>query len=181
MKNKGKSKKNALAQGQKKGKARPVNKNIEFLVKFFIIFAVLQAIITVAPLGALNEWIAGVEAGMLSLEREGNSLDGGNANYVISNSCTGLVSGSILAAIVFALKKPELKKKIAVFLVGAAALFAVNLVRVYFVVLGGLKFGFEFGEILHTVSWFVMSGFIIALWYYLTKRWAGVKDFSELL
>ena len=158
-----------------------MKKNIEFLAKFFVIFAALQGVIMVAPLGALNEWIAGVEAGMLSLEREGNTLDGGEANYVISNSCTGLVSGSILAAIVFALKKPELKKKMVVFLAGAAALFAVNLVRVYFVVLGGLEFGFEFAELLHSISWFVMSGLIIAMWYYLTKKWAGIKDFSELL
>ena len=158
-----------------------MDRNIEFLVKFFIIFGALQGIIVIAPLGALNEWIAGFEAGALAIENEGDRLVGGDAYYVITNSCTGLVSGSILAAIVFGLKKPDLRKKAVVFAAGATALFLVNLARVYFVVFGGIAYGFEFSELLHITSWFAMSGLIIALWYYLTKRWAGVRDFSELL
>lgn len=158
-----------------------MNENIEFLIKFFVIFGVLQSIIWIAPLKPLNEWIAGLEANALFLERDGNAVITKNAHYSITNSCTGLVSGSILAAIVFALKKPELKKKIVVFVLGANVLFLVNLVRVYFVVLGGVKFGFEFAELLHIFSWFLMSALIILLWYYLTKKWIGIKDFSQLL
>jgi len=158
-----------------------MKKSIEFLVKFFVIFAVLQAIIWVAPLGALNEWITGFEAGLLGLEHSGNELFSFDAKYIISNSCTGLVSGSILAAIVFALKKPELKKKIGIFLIGLALLFAINLIRVYFVVLAGVKYGFDAAELLHTISWFVMSGLIIGVWFLLTKKWAKINDFSELL
>lgn len=158
-----------------------MNKNLLFLLKFFAIFALLQGIILIAPLNSLNEWIAGIEASALSLERQGNAILAGNTNFLITNSCTGLVSGSIFAAIVFALKKPAFKQKTLVFLAGAILLFLINLARVYFVVLAGIGFGAEFAGIMHIVSWFLMSGFIIALWYYLTKKWIGIKDFSELL
>ena len=158
-----------------------MKKNIEFLIKFFVIFAVLQAIIWIAPLGALNEWIAGFEAGLLGLKHEGSELFSFDAKYIISNSCTGLVSGSILAAIVFSLKKPEFKKKIAIFGIGAALLLVINLGRVYLVILSGIKYGFDAADILHTISWFVMSGLIIGVWFLLTKKWAKIKDFSELL
>lgn len=152
-----------------------------FLLKFFSIFLVLQSIIVVAPLSGLNEWIAKFEAGALNLESRGNTVFTGNAGYVITNSCTGLISGSILAAIVFSLKKPEPKKKTTVFFAGAVILFIINLLRVYIVILGGVIYGFGFAENLHVTSWFVMSAIIIAIWYYVTKKWAGIKDFSELM
>ncbi len=152
-----------------------------FLLKFFLIFGVLQSIIVAAPLSGLNKWIAGIEASALSLENHEASVISGNASYVITNSCTGLVSGSILAAIVFSLKKPGVKKKTAVFLAGAIMLFLINLLRVYIVILGGITYGFEFAETLHVASWFAMSALIISIWYYLTKKWLGVKDFSELM
>ena len=118
-----------------------MQKNVLFLCKFFVIFAVLQAIIYVLPVSGLNAWIAGLEAGFFGLEASGISIKAGEIDFVITNSCTGLVSGSILAAIVFSLKKPDLKKKAAMFGIGAALLFLVNLVRIYFVIAGGLAYG----------------------------------------
>jgi len=158
-----------------------MNKNVLFLAKFFVIFALLQTSVSILPLQPLNEWIAGVEAALTGLENEGNEIPFNSTNFVITNSCTGLVSGSILAAIVFALKKPELKKKIELFAIGAVTLFVVNLFRVYLVILIGINFGAVTGDWAHTLSWFAMSALIIALWFYLTKKRAGIKDFSELL
>ena len=156
-------------------------KSALFLAKFFVIFSVLYAVLWNAEIGPLNEWIAGIESWALSIERHGSTLIAGDSNFIITNYCTGLVSASILAAIVFSLKKPALKQKIAVFLAGAAALFFINLGRVYFVLMAGIALGGNAAETLHTISWFVMSAFIIALWYYLTKRIAKIRDFSELL
>ncbi len=152
-----------------------------FLLKFFAIFLALQSVIVAAPLSSLNSWIAGFEASALNLESKGNAVFAGNASYIITNSCTGLISGSILAAVVFSLKKPDPKKKTAVFAFGAFVLFAVNLLRVYIVILGGTLYGFGFAEALHVASWFAMSALIVALWYYLTKNWAEIRDFSELM
>lgn len=156
-------------------------KSALFLAKFFVIFSVLYAVLWAAEIQPLNEWIAGIESWALSIERDGSALKAGDSNFVITNYCTGLVSASILAAIVFSLRKPALKQKIAVFLAGAAALFFINLGRVYFVLMAGIAFGGSTAETLHTISWFIMSGFIIALWYYLTKKIAKIRDFSELL
>ncbi len=158
-----------------------MNKNILFLVKFFAIFALLQTAVSILPLQPLNEWIAGTESILTGIENHGNKIPYDGTNFVITNSCTSLVSGSILAAIVFALRKPELKKKIELFAIGALALFAVNLLRVYLVILIGINFGTAAGDLSHTISWFAMSALIITLWFYLTKKRAGIKDFSELL
>ncbi|MCX6801604.1 MAG: exosortase/archaeosortase family protein [Candidatus Diapherotrites archaeon] len=156
-------------------------KSALFLAKFFVIFSVLYCILWFAEIQPLNEWIAGIESWALSIERNGSTLAAGDSNFTITNYCTGLVSASILAAIVFSLRKPPLEQKIRIFMLGAAALFFINLGRVYFVLLAGIAFGGNTAETLHTISWFVMSGFIILLWYYLTKRLAKIKEFSELL
>ncbi|MEM0359854.1 MAG: exosortase/archaeosortase family protein [Candidatus Diapherotrites archaeon] len=175
------AKRKASASKSEQQNAIIYNKNLLFLAKFFIIFGLLYCILWFAEIQPLNEWIASVEARWLSLERSGNTLKANGLVFVITNYCTGLVSASILAAIVFSLKKPSLEKKILVFALGAIALFAINLVRVYLVLAAGIALGGNAAETLHTLSWFAMSAFIIALWYYLTKKIAKISDFSELL
>ena len=156
-------------------------KALFFLVKFFVIYGVLQAAILAAPIGQLKAWIAGIEAGLLGLPTQGNLLFFNGHVFEIAANCTGLMSAAVLAAIIFSLKKPDLKKKIALFAVGSIALFALNIARIYTVLLAAISFSPESAETLHIVTWFVMAGAILALWYWLTKRIAGTKAFSEML
>ncbi len=155
-------------------------KAVVFLAKFFAVFLVLQTLIFLAPLDSLENGIAETEAGLLSLERQENLVLMENGNFEIGASCTGLVSSAVLASIVFSLRKPDLKKKILVFLAGSIALLLLNLARVYIVLLSSSQ-GLDFAEAVHVASWYAMAGAIIMSWFYLTKRITGIKDFSELI
>lgn len=152
-----------------------------FLLKFFIVYGILQYVIYIAPMQFITSAIASFEAPLLGLQNAGNAILFDSVSFVINNSCTGFVSASILAAIVFSLKKPDLKRKLYIFTVCAIALFAINLLRVYLVILFGINFGVTLAELAHVISWFLMSAAIIFCWYFATKRIVGAKEFGELL
>jgi len=141
----------------------------------------LQAAIYLLPLGVLQQAIAGFEAGLLGLESNGSMIYTTAGIFVISNNCTGLVSASVLAAVIFALKKPEIKKKAAMFLAGAIALLLLNFVRVYIVLMTAMQWGAQAADLAHTVSWFSTAGLVLVLWYAAVKKVAGIKDISGLM
>ena len=157
-----------------------ISKAAGFLAKFFAIFLLLQALVLIAPLEPIETAIAGFEAGVLGLQNTGNLIVTGNGNFEIAASCTGLVSAAVLAAVVFSLRKPGMRKKLAVFGAGTLLLLGFNLVRVYFV-LWSARFGIGTAELLHIASWYATSAVVIGAWFYLTKKIAGVKNFYELL
>lgn len=156
-------------------------KSIVFLAKFFLIFGIGEMLLLFAPLKPLEQAITGFESGLLGLQAIGNTVQVGDYGFVINESCTGAVSSIILLALVFSLKKPGTKTRIAMVAIGTVALFTANLVRVYVVLWSAVAFSPEAAEIIHVVSWFGVSAMIIAVWYYLTKRSANVQSFKELL
>ena len=158
-----------------------IRKELVFLVKFFAIYLALQAAIILAPLGWLQNFIASLEAGLLGLESAGNIIQAGGGTFTIAANCTGLVSASILAAVVFSLKKPECKKKLLVFAAGAVALMLLNIVRLYIVLLIASDSGMQWADTAHTVSWFTTAALVLAAWYFGTKKIANVTNFKELL
>jgi exosortase/archaeosortase family protein len=156
-------------------------KVIMFLAKFFAIFAVLHTLIYLVDLSWLQNSIALFEAGLLQAPVH-NSLILINQNvFNISASCTGLISSFILAAVVFSLKKPEIKAKVMLFAAGSALLFLVNLLRVYLVLLSAQLYGLLAATWLHFISWFVMSALIIGIWFYLTASYMKIKSFRGFL
>ena len=129
----------------------------------------------------LQNSIAWLEAEALGLSSGGNKIFFNDSIFLIVPSCTGLVSSIVLGSIIFSLKKPELTKKIGIFLLGSIALILLNLVRVYFVLLAGINFGFQITELAHVISWFFVAAFIIFLWYYLTKKICKIESFDKFL
>ena len=156
-------------------------KSAIFLVKFFFIYAILQASILLIPLEPLQNSIAGFEASALGLKAIGNVIEYESHGFEIVANCTGLMSISVLAAIIFSLRKPDLKKKLLFFATGAIVLFPLNLVRIYLVIRAAMVLGVEFSETLHVLTWFTTSALILATWYYSTKKFVGVKEFNNLL
>ncbi|MFH1545537.1 MAG: exosortase/archaeosortase family protein [archaeon] len=146
-----------------------------------MIFALLHLIVWSVDLSFLENSIASFEAGLTGLESNGNIIAINAQKIEINPSCTGLISISILAAVIFSLRKPELKKKIIIFAAGGISLLLLNLLRVYFVIVVGKTYGIAAGEIAHELSWLSTAIFIIVLWYYLTKRITGTKSFNELV
>ncbi|MFH1664433.1 MAG: archaeosortase/exosortase family protein [archaeon] len=157
------------------------NKTLMFLVKFTVIFSVLHFLVWTIPTEFLQNLIAGFEAGFFGLPVKENLILIGEQKILINPSCTGLVSSSIIAAIVFSLRKPEIKEKIKIFLLAGIVMFFLNLLRIYFVLWFGLSFGTEFIGLMHEISWMTTAAFIIVLWYYFTKKITKVKEFNELL
>ncbi|MDO8634020.1 MAG: archaeosortase/exosortase family protein [archaeon] len=156
-------------------------KSFVFLSKFFAFFGFFQWLLFVVDTSWLQDFLAGIEALLLGLERNGNILFIGRDAYAIVPSCTGLVSAIVLGAIVFSLKKPGMKQKIGIFSASVAVLFLVNIVRVYFVLLAGQAFGINAADAVHVASWFLMSGAIILAWYYFTKKITGIESFDGFL
>lgn len=152
-----------------------------FLLKFFAIFGVLYALLFFAPIKPLEYFLTGVEAKALNLPFDGNKIFVKNGLFEIGESCTGLVSGIILAAIVFSLRKPGFKTKFLLFFAGFSVLFLSNFLRLYIVLWFGSAYGIELAELVHVFTWFATSALIILLWYFLTKKMAKVEKFNELV
>ncbi|MDD5163480.1 MAG: exosortase/archaeosortase family protein [Candidatus ainarchaeum sp.] len=165
----------------------PQNQNLKFkkefffLIKFFVIFAVLQFLILVLPLAPLQEFIAGGEAGALGMESHGNTIFWDSQRFEIKNNCTGLVSGAILAAVIFSLKKPSFKKKFLIAITGGIGLFLLNLPRIWIVLAIAKSFGAGLAETLHEITWITTALLVLLIWYIATKKIAGIKNFSELI
>jgi len=155
-------------------------KSLRFCVKFLIVFAVLYAILLALDFSFIENPIASFEASLLGLQSSGNAVFINDSVFYITSSCIGLFSGIVLAAIIFACKKPSLKLKVLSLLAGAIALFLLNLARLYFVLAIGKAYGFEAADLAHTISWFATSAFILIAWYLLTERTVG-KSFRELI
>ena len=102
-----------------------------FFAKFFLIFFVLEAAINYFGFPALEKFIASTQASFLGLPSSENLVFVTEGTFVINPSCTGLVSASVLAAIIYALKKPGLKEKTLIFLAGASLLIFINYFRVF--------------------------------------------------
>ncbi len=156
-------------------------KEIGFLAKFSLIFAAGELLLLKVGAAPLQEFIASTQASIFGLESLGNLIVLRGGALEIVPSCTGLVSGTILAAIIFSLRKPEMKEKIITFLAGLAVLLALNYLRLIFVVWVAKDFGLAEAEFAHVVSWFATTAFVIGVWYFATKRVAGVKSFSGFL
>ncbi len=156
-------------------------KTLLFLIKFTLIFSVLHFLVWTIPTTFIQKWIALIQANAFNLPVEGNLMFIETQKILINPSCTGLVSISIIAAIIFSLSKPEIKQKIKIFLAASAIMFVLNLIRIYFVLWVGINYGVHLISIVHEISWMATALFIVMLWYYFTKKIAKVEEFNELL
>jgi len=159
-----------------------LKKAVFFLAKFLVIFSILQFLIISVDLSALENALAQLVAQLLHLSFSGNEIQvpSGGA-FVINNQCTGLLSGAVLAAVVFSLQKPSLRKKFEMFLAGAIVLFLLNIPRLLLVVWVGREFGLAAADAVHVGTWLLTTVLVLAAWFVGTRKIAKISDFSELL
>lgn len=151
---------NNLKNKEKFSKNKSIDARILFCIKFFIIFFLLSFIIDRADLSFVNNYLAFLVASIMSLPYQGNIIFSGK-NFLITNMCTGLTTVSILAATIFSMRKPLLKNKLILFLVGSILIFLINIPRIMLVIYSEI-FGFD-SEIVHTFTWFIMSGVVLLI------------------
>jgi exosortase/archaeosortase family protein len=152
-----------------------------FILKFFAIFLILELALHIIGFEQLQNMIAKSQAKVFNLVSEGNNIFLDAGVFEINPSCTGLVSGIILAAIIFSLKKPDLPKKIFILISGSLVLFVINYFRVLIVIWAGIEFGMQAAEAVHVVSWFSTTFFVFGAWYYFTKLVSGAKNFDDFI
>ena len=160
-------------------KKNPRFKIIIFLIKFFLIFFILSNIIESLDLSFLTNFLAFISASYAGLAFKGSYIFAKEHIFLVTNSCTGLVSASILAAVIFALSKPKLAKKVKLFIFGLLLLLVINVFRIMLVLFSAI-IGLN-PDIIHTITWFIMSGIVLLIWYYGTKKIDKINDFSELM
>ncbi|MFA5763663.1 MAG: hypothetical protein WC915_02535 [archaeon] len=170
----GKSKKNKFYNKLMK------NKMLIFLVKFFILFFVLSELINFLDLSFFLNIITKISASYLNLQFIGNQIFIGSNIFIVTNSCTGLVSASILAAVIFALKKPKIHQKLKLFIFGTLLLLVINVPRIILILFIAKATSID-PDLVHTLTWFLMSFIILIIWYFGTKSVAKIKEFDELL
>ena len=156
-------------------------KEIAFLAKFAVIFSSAEFLIFTLDFSALQVFIARTQAGLFGLQASGSRIILEKGIFDITPSCTGLVSASILGAIIFSLSKPSLGQKAYIFASGVVLLLALNYIRVLAVVWAGAQFGMDAAQLLHIASWFATSLIVLGLWYVFTKRVSKVDDFAQIL
>lgn len=152
-----------------------------FLTQFFVIYSVLYAALLYFKAGPLQELLSRIESQLTGFTQDGFLLHGPTGTFLISEQCTGLTSGIILIALIFAGKKPSLSKKVRIAIIGLLSLLLINVVRVYVVLQVGAIFSMTLAEQVHILSWFVMTGVILALWYYLVLRVGKLDSVRDLI
>jgi len=150
-----------------------------FLTKFFGIFIVLELLINTINLTFLTNTITFLVASFFNLPYINNTIFMNTSSFVVTNSCTGLVSWAILCAITLPLKQMKLKKRVLILAIGAIFLLTLNIPRIGLVIYTGLL-GFN-AELVHEFTWFLMSAIILLVWYYGIKLIQKEKDFSKLI
>ena len=164
--------KNSLNKSNKK-------KILIFLLKFFGVFIILEAIINLIDLSLLTNFITKIVANFFNLPYLNSTIFVNSSSFIVTNSCTGLVSLAILIAITLPLKRMQLKKRALVVAIGALLLLTLNIPRIGLVIYSGL-IGFD-ANLVHEVTWYLMSVIILLIWFFGIKFIQNEEDFSRLI
>lgn len=152
-----------------------------FLAKFFLIYIILYVLLLTIHAEPLQYAIAAIESHWTGLEQDGFLiLLKTGESFLISEQCTGLVSAITLTALIWAGRKPSIRKKIILNAGGLLILLIINLVRIYAVIQVGQSSGMEMAELAHQTSWYAMTIIIIGLWYVGMTKWSGLPSIDKV-
>jgi exosortase/archaeosortase family protein len=98
--------------------------------------------------------------------------------FIITNSCLGFVTMSVLFSLIFSLRKLELIKKAGLFIVGAGVIFLINILRLIVVVFSEIVG--VYSNLVHTLTWFFMS-FVVLVFFILSTNLVSGKKLNELV
>jgi len=174
-----KNKKNNLRPARLTQKRVDYKKIAVFSVKFFLIYFILQLLVLFLDFSLVNSFLAKTTAEFLDLSYAGAKVFVNGEVFEVTNSCIGLMSASILAAAIFSLNKPALKKRILLFFFGLLFLLLLNIPRLIIVLASALN-GMN-AEFVHELTWFGMSAAVLLIWFFGLKRISTEKEFRELL
>lgn len=137
-----------------------------FLIRFFLIFFLVEAFLYAMPPIYYQEWLAFHLGNLLTIPTNGIFLSVNGISFEISAFCTGLSTWGLWVGLLYGFSYPSTWKKLSYALVGLALISFINFFRLLSIVYVGKIYHFEAVDTLHTITWFIMSAFVFAGWYF---------------
>ncbi|MDP2666844.1 MAG: hypothetical protein Q8P05_05095 [Candidatus Diapherotrites archaeon] len=152
----------------------------EFTIRFLAVFILIQLGLRFVPLSFFQETLSRFIGILFAIQVNGIFIPFQEGAFAITPECLGFTSAGIFLALLLGFRHPARSQKWEWGLLGVVTLLVLNLLRVAGVVGMGFAFGAVAAEFFHVVSWFLMSGVAVGLWYALLSRALGTKGVTHL-
>ncbi len=150
-----------------------------FLMRFFFIFIGVELLLYAFPPLPYQEWLASSLGTAFHLPFHFIWVSLTNGQFEITPSCTGLTSASLFLGLIWGFHSIP-RKKIGVSILGIFFILVLNYFRLFIVVGAGRTHGLGVAEILHVLSWFILSGIAFGMWLHILRRETGEKDWRKI-
>lgn len=151
-----------------------------FLFRFFAIFLLAEVFLTLFPPIYYQEWLARIIGNMLDVPVQGVFVHVNNLRFEISAFCTGLSTIGLWLGLVYGFPFPLAREKMRYAIMGGGIILLANVIRLVGIVYVGMVFSFAAVDLLHTITWFVMSALVCGMWYYLLAKKIGTFDSQKI-
>ncbi len=163
-----------------KGKEFLSRKEIRsFLVRFFLLFLLVEGLLFFIPPTGYQVWLATSIGGWFSAPVHEIWIMVAHGNFEITPSCTGITSASLFLGLLWGF--PSLpKKKLFYSAGGILLLLLLNYFRLLLVVAAGDYYSLLAAEVLHILSWFILSGIAFGIWFAILHHTTGEKTWRGI-
>lgn len=140
-----------------------------FLIRFFAFFIGVEIYLYLFPPLAYQEWLAQSVASWFHAPFHEVWISVINGRFEITPSCTGLTSVSLFLGLLIGFPRIPKNKAVAG-IAGLVLILLLNYLRLVLIIGVGEQFSLEAADLIHTLSWFVLSGIAFGFWYYLIRK-----------
>lgn len=150
-----------------------------FLFRFFLVFIGAEFLLYIVPPLPYQEWLASSVAGWYSIPAHEIWVGVTHGNFEVTPSCTGFTSAALFLGLLFGF--PSLpKRKIGWAALGVLVILLLNYVRLLAVIWAGETISLSAAEGIHILSWFVLSGIALGMWFRILQHETGEKNWRKI-
>lgn len=151
-----------------------------FLIRFFVVFFAIELLLAYFPPVAYQTWLAESVGSVVHVPANGIFLSVNGIQFEISAFCTGLTSWGLLVGLLVGFTYPPWLKKIKYAALGLVGILMVNFFRLILIVYVGMATHLTMVDVLHTMTWFVMSALVVGVWYWMLCRHVKTRDSKKV-
>lgn len=150
-----------------------------FLFRFFLVFIGVEFLLYVLPPISYQEWLATSIAGWYSIPVHEIWVGVAHGNFEITPSCTGFTSAALFLGLLLGFPSlPKRKKRWA--MLGVVLILLLNYVRLLAVIWAGENISLFAAETIHVLSWFILSGIALGLWFRILQYETKEKNWRKI-
>lgn len=150
-----------------------------FLFRFFLVFIGVEFLLYVFPPISYQEWLASSIAGWFAIPYHEIWVSVAHGNFEITPSCTGFTSAALFLGLLLGF--PSLpKRKLGWAALGVLLILVLNYVRLLAVVWVGETVSLPAAEGIHILSWFVLSGIALGMWFRILQHETKEKNWRKI-